>query len=95
MKKLQDKLADYEKIVFLNISVDKELEKWREMVAGKQIPGVHLNTQSNKLFDDFLITGIPRYILIDQNGFVVDAKASSPSEGRIQNEILKLLKNGR
>ena len=65
------------------------------MLADKQIPGVHMNTDSKKLYDDFLITGIPRYILIDQNGFVVDANAASPSESRIQNEILKLLENGR
>ena len=92
---LQEKLAEFEQLVFLNISVDKKLAKWRDMLADKQIPGVHMNTDSKKLYDDFLITGIPRYILIDQNGFVVDTKAASPSESRIQNEILKLLENGR
>ena len=93
--KLQQEFADNDNVVFLCISVDNDIEKWRDMVSSRQLSGINVNTNSKRIRDDYLIPGIPRYILIDQNGFVVDAKASSPSEGRINDEILKLVEHGR
>lgn len=93
--KLQQEFADNDSVIFLCISVDKDIEKWRDMVESRQLSGINVNTDSKRIRDDYLIPGIPRYILIDQNGFVVDARASSPSEGRIHDEILKLVEHGR
>ena len=93
--KLQQEFADNDRIVFLSISIDKDIDKWRDMVASRKLSGININTDLKRIRDDYLIPGIPRYILIDQNGFVVDARASSPSEGRINDEILKLVEHGR
>ena len=92
---LQQEFANNDSIVFLSISIDKDIDKWRDMVASRKLPGININTDSKRIREDYLIPGIPRYLLIDQYGRVVDAIASSPTEGRIQDEIIKLLENGR
>ena len=93
--KLQKEFADNDSIVFLSISIDKDIDKWRDMVASRKLSGININTDSKRIREDYLIPGIPRYILIDQNGRVVDANASSPSESKIQDKIIKLLAQGR
>jgi len=93
--KLQQEFTDKNNIVFLSISIDSDIDKWRNMVISRKLSGININTDSKRIREDYLIPGIPRYLLIDQNGRVVDARASSPSESRIQDEILQLFENGR
>jgi thiol-disulfide isomerase/thioredoxin len=94
-KKLQQEFADKNEVVFLTISVDKDIEKWRDIVTSRQLSGININTDSKKIREDYLIPGIPRYMLIDQNGILVDAKAPSPSEDGLKGQILKLIDYGR
>lgn len=85
-------------IEFVSISVDNgrgykdrspELAKegWKKMVADKQLGGVQL--YSDKAFEsDFIlaykIKGIPRFILIDPQGNIVNADAPRPSSPAIK-----------
>lgn len=89
-------------IEFVSISVDDErrsgtMEKahkaWGTMVADKNLSGVQLFT-GNGWKADFIkkykIDGIPRFILIDPKGNIVDPDAPRPSSSKI-TELLREL----
>jgi len=71
-------------IVFMSVSVDNTREPWEKMVKDQELAGVQLwsgagwNTPITK---DYLINGIPRFILIDRDGNIVNVKAPRPSGG--------------
>ena len=83
-------------IVFASISVDqpKDHDKWRNLLAKKSMTGVQLI--ADKAFDsDFIqaygVEGIPRFILIDPQGKVVEPDALFPSQPELTNYLDKLL----
>ncbi|MBB3838511.1 thiol-disulfide isomerase/thioredoxin [Runella defluvii] len=94
---LQKQFEGNEKVVFLNVSVDKNRQQWKKLLTDKRTPkGYHIN-QSNpdlpeSIYKSYKIGGIPRYILIDQEGKIVSADAPYPSSGKVEDEIRALLK---
>jgi thiol-disulfide isomerase/thioredoxin len=75
-------------IEFVSISVDKQkdYEKWRTMVKEKELGGIQLfadNDFKSKFIKDYAINGIPKFILIDPSGNIVDANAPRPSNARL------------
>ena len=84
-------------IEFVSISADveKDHEKWKKFVTEKQLGGIQLYADKN-WESDFLkafgITSIPRFILIDPNGVVVDADAARPSSPKLKEQLDGLLK---
>ncbi|UOK43372.1 MULTISPECIES: TlpA family protein disulfide reductase [Flavobacterium] len=83
-------------IVFMSISIDKQtdMDKWKKMVKDKELGGVQLfadNEWNSKFVQDFKVTGIPRFILIDPNGKVVNADAPRPSSPELASVFDKLL----
>ena len=84
-------------IEFVSISVDvqKDYEKWRTFVTEKQLGGTQLFADKNWQSDfitAFGINSIPRFILIDPNGIVVDADAKRPSSPKLTEQLDSLLK---
>ena len=84
-------------IAFLSISVDtdKDHEKWETFVTEKQLGGVQLFADKNWTSDFikyFEINSIPRFLLIDPTGKVVNADADRPSNPRLQKTLDALLK---
>ena len=41
--------------------------------------------------DDYSITGIPRFILLDKEGKILSAKATAPSDPKTEETIANLL----
>jgi len=76
-------------IKFVGISVDKEgaYDTWKQMVENEELGGIQLIADLN-LESDFIkeydITSIPRYILLDPEGKIVDAEAPRPSEPKLR-----------
>jgi thiol-disulfide isomerase/thioredoxin len=76
-------------IDFISLSIDKleQKDKWLKMIEDQQLEGIQL-LADNEWNSDFLtaynITGIPRFILLDKNGNVVDADAPSPSNPKLK-----------
>ncbi|NNC50380.1 MAG: TlpA family protein disulfide reductase [Flaviramulus sp.] len=68
-------------------------EGWKKMIAEKELGGIQLlapNAWQSQFVQDYKINGIPRFILIDPSGNIVDADAPRPSsEGIIElfNEL--------
>ena len=98
-KALKRQFEDKEEIAFLYVSVDNDEEKWRAFLENDQdLKGTHINELENEsgksdIYQAYMLSGIPHYILIDQEGKIVDANAPRPSSGKVQGEIEKLLGN--
>ena len=68
--------------VSISVDVDKDYEKWRTMVKEEDLKGIQLFSDKNWKSDfvtGYLIKGIPRFILIDPNGNIVNSNAPRPS----------------
>lgn len=83
-------------ITFVGISIDakKDYDKWKAMVKKKELGGVQVfadNDWNSQFIKDFGITSIPRFILLDPKGNVVDSNAPRPSDPAIHELFDKLL----
>ena len=90
--KLIAKFKDNKDVIFLNINVKDDKERWRKFVLEKELPGENLfatKELSDKLYNNFNIQGIPRYILIDKEGNIMDINAdnSQKTSSYIQKAI--------
>ena len=83
LKALEERYHD-KNIVFVSISVDKEnvKEKWKQMIIDKELGGVQLfadKSFNSDFMNAYAINSIPRFILIDPEGKIVDPEAPRPS----------------
>lgn len=95
LKAVEEKYHD-KNIVFVSISVDvkKDYEKWRKFVGDKALGGVQLiadNDWKSDFVKAYKISGIPRFILVDPNGMIINADAPRPSSPVFQEEMNKML----
>jgi thioredoxin-related protein len=77
-------------VVFISISIDDSLDAWKKML-GKENPEwlqLHMEKGKSNLLDAYLISTIPRFILIDKEGKIINAQAPAAS-----GDIRKLLNN--
>ncbi|MDV7187240.1 TlpA disulfide reductase family protein [Lutibacter sp. TH_r2] len=82
-------------IEFISISVDKakDHETWKKMVTDLELKGVQLFADKDWESDfvkDYLIKGIPRFILIDTEGNIINSNAKRPSDSKLINDLNKL-----
>jgi len=96
LKKAEEKYHG-KNIEFVSISVDtdKDHDKWKTFVTEKALGGIQLFADKNWNSDfikAFGINSIPRFILIDPNGVVVDADAKRPSNPKLIEQLDGLLK---
>ncbi|MFE7088696.1 redoxin domain-containing protein [Sphingobacterium spiritivorum] len=83
-------------ITFVSISFDskKDQQKWKDFVNDKKLEGIQLlaDPDNHKLVTQALnILQIPRFLLLDPKGNIVDANALRPSDKRIRSLLDKLL----
>lgn len=86
--------ADYHgkpvQVVSISIDVKRDFEKWENMVKEKDLKGIQLfadNDWKSDFVQSYAIDGIPRFILIDQNGNILDSDAPRPSDPEIRTLI--------
>lgn len=94
LKKLEKEYAG-KNIEFVSISVDKPeaYETWKNMVAAEQLGGVQLYADNNfesQFILDYGINAIPRFILIDPAGNIVDADVARPSDPKLKELFTEL-----
>ena len=83
---IASKYKDSGEIVFLTLSVDSSTDIWKNYIKKE---GVNSNTQElliikgidTQFGKSYSITTIPRYILIDTEGLIVNANLPKPSQG--------------
>jgi thiol-disulfide isomerase/thioredoxin len=82
-------------IEFVSISIDerKDFEKWKKMVADKELKGIQLiadNAWESDFVKKYAIDGIPRFILIDTEGKIVSADAPRPSDLKLKELLTEV-----
>ena len=79
-------------ICFVGLSCDKNREAWVNAVKAGKSNGTQLYLEpGNTFMDDYEITGIPRFILLDKECRIVSAKAPAPSDPKLEQMIEALL----
>jgi thiol-disulfide isomerase/thioredoxin len=96
LKKIEEKYHG-KNIEFVSISIDKakDNEKWKKFVADKSLGGVQLfadNDWESEFVKSYGVNGIPRFILIDPNGNILNPDAYRPSSAELQPQLDTLLK---
>jgi len=74
-------------IIFLSVSVDeeKDYDTWKNMLVEKEMGGVQLFASGwSKIAKDYKINGIPRFMLFDSNGNIINVRAPRPSNDGIR-----------
>lgn len=95
-KKLHESIPDKFKkdIVFLYISIDDTIEKWKEGIKVNDLEefdnGFTEGAWGSVVLQKLGIRSIPRYMLIDKAGKIVDPNAKRPSSPDILSELLKM-----
>ena len=82
MEKLVERFKGNDKVMFISISVDENVEAWKKMIEKDkpQWAQYNIHGKTNQQFSaDWGITGIPRFIMIDKNGNIFAADATRPS----------------
>ena len=76
-------------VAFLTVSIDDTREPWEKMVKNKKMDGLQwfaANAWQSELAKFFMVNAIPRFLLLDKEGKIIDPSAERPS-GNIR-EIL-------
>lgn len=73
-------------------SWDKAEKLWRNMVKDKKLEGIQLFAEKDKSFTrDYLVGQIPRFILLDPKGNIVDSDAPRPSDPKLKRILDSVL----
>lgn len=94
-KKLQSELNN-ENIVYLYLSTDRKEEPWQKALKKLALEGSInyriVNADNSSQMDDLEIQFIPRYMIYDTNGMLINKDAPRPSEAELlKSQFIKLL----
>lgn len=90
VKVLEEKLAK-KKIVFVSISVERVKREWEEAVKELNMGGIQLYVGRDDAFiEAFNVKTIPRFILVDKKGRVVNLKMPRPSNSKTLDMLMTL-----
>lgn len=96
MRSLQEKFA-HDKIEFVFLCVQSTEDRWREAIEKEQLKGQHFllnKAQLERLTEELDgMTGVPRYLLVDSMGNIIDKSAPKPSSPEIVERLNKLMKS--
>lgn len=93
-KRLNETFKGNPNIVFVNISFDQDINKWKKKVKSKKLLGVQLISpegSSSLVMRDYNVRYIPMFVLIGKDGKIIDAQTKKPSdEGTVEylNKVL-------
>jgi thiol-disulfide isomerase/thioredoxin len=87
LKKVEKEYHD-KNIEFVSLSIDvkKDHATWKQMIIDKELGGIQLmadNDWKSKFVTDYGIQGIPRFILVDPSGNIVNSDAPRPSDKKL------------
>lgn len=95
LQKIEEKYHG-KNIEFVSISIDKAKDnaKWKKFVTDKNLGGVQLFADKDwesEFVVNYGVTGIPRFILIDPKGNILNSDAERPSSPELQKQLDTLL----
>lgn len=83
-----------EPIEFVYLCCNSKEEKWKESIEKFGLHGSHYlltKEQYSVLSAMFNYTGLPRYMIIDKEGIIVNENSNRPSDPVLKKELLKLI----
>lgn len=92
-KEMHESLTNKQKkdLVFLYISIDDNIDAWKSAVKQLGLAEFGENGHSFEVSARYNIRTIPRYMIIDKNGEIVEMEATRPSDPETLNSLLKLV----
>ncbi len=93
-KALQEKFKGNDNIVFISIALEhNNHDKWVKFVNENSLPGKQLYSDGlmNPVAKEYMINGVPKFMIIGKDGKFIDANAKRPSEPELENELKKYL----
>ena len=91
MKKLEERYKDKD-IHFVSISCDTNRKAWEKKVTQDQLQGIQLHFSDDSFLKKYMVQGIPRFILLDQQGRILSAEMTRPSDPATTQVLDDLLK---
>lgn len=96
LQKIEEKYHG-KNIEFVSISIDKakDTEKWKKFITDKNLGGTQLFADKDwesEFVMAYGVTGIPRFILIDPKGNIINSEAARPSDPALDSQLNTLLK---
>lgn len=97
-KKMHESLSETEKekIVFLYISIDDLAETWKNAVKTLELGGFENGFSPGgwgaEVVQKFNITGIPRYMILNKAGEIIEKDAKRPSNPETISDLIELAK---
>lgn len=86
LRELENKLKE-RPIRFVGISIDQDESAWREKVKSENLGGIQLRASGSAFERDYNVTFVPRFILIDADGCIVEANMTRPSQPETLSEL--------
>ncbi|MBE0423712.1 MAG: TlpA family protein disulfide reductase [Lutibacter sp.] len=92
LKELESEFKN-KNIQFVSICLKDSKEQFEKMVKEKKLGGIQLFAPDENItfFKDYFLSGIPRFILIDKNGKIIESNAFYPSNPKLKEQILEYL----
>lgn len=92
MKKIQEDLKGKD-VAFIGICAWDKQENWKKYIEENKMQGTQLFAPDRALpfLKEYDIKGIPRFILLDKEGKIVEADAARPSDPQLKAKIESLL----
>lgn len=94
LKQIDDEFKGKD-IAFVSLSIDKpeHKDKWLKMIEDEKLQGIQIfadNAFNSEFITAYNIKGIPRFILLDKEGNIVDPNAPRPSDPRLKELLTSL-----
>ena len=100
MKYSKNHIQNYKdkNLEILFLSLDDDYQAWNKVSERLDINNVEnsfkiLDLENSKFMNEHKIKSIPRYMIIDKNGVIINSKALRPSDPKISKVFDELLKN--
>ena len=75
-------------IYFVSISIDASKAPWIKMVQEEKLGGIQLHGGSKaQIVKDYSIRAIPRFILLDKDGKIINSDMSRPSDADTESTL--------
>ena len=87
LKKLEDKYKD--KITFISIAWNDRKANWKNAIEKYDLSGIQLFApdKNTDFFTFYNVSAIPRFILLDKEGNIIESMARQPSEDRLDEQL--------
>jgi thiol-disulfide isomerase/thioredoxin len=82
-------------IVFINLSFDQQYQPWKKYIYSSRLEKnnsfMFVNINESPLVSEHKIESIPRYLIFDKKGILIDSNAPRPQDGKLKIQLDSLV----